>query len=66
MMCDGQRILITGASRGIGAKIAMRCGREGARVAVNYRSHQQHALARLPISPICIGATRRKLYWGGV
>lgn len=35
---QGKAVLITGASRGIGAAIATRFGREGARVAVNYSS----------------------------
>ena len=36
---QGKSILITGASRGIGAAIATRFGREGASVAVNYASN---------------------------
>ncbi|MGH7312219.1 MAG: SDR family NAD(P)-dependent oxidoreductase, partial [Candidatus Rokuibacteriota bacterium] len=37
--------LVTGASRGIGAAIAGAFGREGARVAVNYRRSEAHAVA---------------------
>ncbi len=37
---DGQVALVTGASRGIGAAIAVLFGRLGARVAVNYRSDE--------------------------
>ena len=33
-MLDGQRVLVTGAARGIGAAVARRCALEGARVAV--------------------------------
>ncbi|MEP7216494.1 MAG: SDR family NAD(P)-dependent oxidoreductase, partial [Anaerolineaceae bacterium] len=35
--------LVTGASRGIGARIAVLLGGEGARVAVNYRSKERRA-----------------------
>ena len=42
---DGQVALVTGASRGIGAAIAILFGRLGARVAVNYRSDEAGAQA---------------------
>src|SRR5258708_27281814 len=37
MKVEGKRVLITGASSGIGRAIAVRFAQEGARVAVNYR-----------------------------
>ncbi len=40
---DGKVALISGASRGIGRGIALRMGRSGAKVAVNYRTHPDEA-----------------------
>lgn len=40
---EGKAVLVTGGSRGIGAAIAKRFGREGARVAVNYVGHPAQA-----------------------
>ena len=39
-MGNGRVVLVTGASRGLGAAIARRLGRDGFRVAVNYWSNQ--------------------------
>ena len=40
---DGKVALISGASRGIGRGIALRMGRSGAKVVVNYRTHPDEA-----------------------
>jgi glucose 1-dehydrogenase len=40
---EGQVALITGASLGIGAGIALRLAQEGADIVVNYRSHREDA-----------------------
>lgn len=42
---DGQRIVVTGSSRGIGAEIARRLAVEGARVVVTYAGNAQKAQA---------------------
>ncbi|ELY60815.1 3-oxoacyl-ACP reductase family protein [Natronococcus jeotgali] len=42
-MLEGKSALVTGASRGIGRGIAAAFGREGAAVAVNYRSNEDGA-----------------------
>ncbi len=42
---EGKVALVTGASRGIGKAIALELAREGARVALNYRSGEAQALA---------------------
>jgi len=44
MLLEGKRVLVTGASRGIGRAIARACAREGAIVGVNY--HSSEAAAR--------------------
>jgi 3-oxoacyl-[acyl-carrier protein] reductase len=44
---EGKRILVTGASRGIGAGIAQQCAREGAQVAITYSTRPDAAQAIL-------------------
>ncbi|WP_282183196.1 SDR family NAD(P)-dependent oxidoreductase [Niveispirillum sp. SYP-B3756] len=38
MLLEGKTVLVTGASRGIGAAVAVECARHGANVAINYAS----------------------------
>src|SRR5213592_1381672 len=44
-MLEGKKILVTGASRGIGRAIALACARAGAIVGLNYRSSEESARA---------------------
>ncbi|HVW01176.1 MAG TPA: SDR family NAD(P)-dependent oxidoreductase, partial [Planctomycetaceae bacterium] len=43
MKFEGRSILVTGASRGIGRACAIEFAREGANVAINFRSHPGEA-----------------------
>lgn len=43
MRLEGQNALVTGASRGIGRGCALELAREGANLAINYRSHPDDA-----------------------
>jgi len=45
VLLEGKRIVVTGASRGIGRAIALACAREGALVGVNYRASEDAARA---------------------
>ena len=40
---EGRRVLITGASRGIGRAVAIRFAQEGARIAINYQGNSKAA-----------------------
>ena len=45
MQLEGKKIVVTGASRGIGRAIAAACAREGAVVGINYRTSEKEARA---------------------
>jgi glucose 1-dehydrogenase len=47
---DGRRVLITGASRGIGRAVAIRFAREGARIAINYHGNRKQAEESLQLA----------------
>ena len=45
MPLEGKRIIVTGASRGIGRAIALACAREGAEVGINFHRSEKEARA---------------------
>ena len=45
MPLEGKRIIVTGASRGIGRAIALACAREGADVGINFHKSEKEARA---------------------
>jgi 3-oxoacyl-[acyl-carrier protein] reductase len=45
MLLEGRNALVTGGSQGIGAAVALELAREGANVAITYRSHVEEANA---------------------
>ena len=52
--------IVTGASKGIGAGIALAMGREGAAVAVNYSSNE--AAARKVVGEVLAAEVRQSLF----
>jgi L-rhamnose 1-dehydrogenase len=47
MLLEGKKVLVTGASTGIGRAVAIGCAQHGADVAINYRSDDEGAQAAL-------------------
>ena len=64
MRLDGKVALVTGASRGIGRAIAVRLGRDGAAVVVNYSGN--HEAARETVAAIEAASGRAVAVQGDV
>ncbi len=59
---QGKNVLITGASSGIGQAIAIRFAKEGANVAINYRSGAQQAEETLELAKAARGGAEGKQF----
>ncbi len=60
MRLEGKNVLITGATSGIGQALAARFAREGANVAVNYRSGADTARETMQMMYASCATTGRK------
>jgi len=66
MKCEHINVLITGASRGVGAAIAKSCADNGARVVLHYNSNQAQAEAvAASIGEKCVGILTEDLSQAG-